>query len=194
EIQSGPEFFACQMCRTMDSMGTGYMMRSRDYEAVDGIPSMYPRLIFADYELWMRLILLSYKATTGENLFLYRVHNNTSLLTNGEQYQQAFEKYVHFIHGLMKTNSEIENTVQKYGHDFLMYFCESLSHRILKSPADTRKVKVDDFIEKCKGYAALLIPGQEFNPMDKKRIRLAKQLDATFIGRTAFQLYKKLKL
>lgn len=94
EVQYGHEFLASQMSRTMDSMGTGYMMRSGDYNSAGGIPIHYPNLIFADYELWTRLSLLSYKATTAENLFRYRVHKNTSILTNGEQYQQAFEQYI----------------------------------------------------------------------------------------------------
>lgn len=194
EVQYGHEFLACQMARTMDSVGTGYMMRSRDYDAVGGIPTHYPNLIFADYELWVKLSLLSYKATTADNLFRYRVHKSVSQLTNGEQYQQAFEIYIHFIDGLMKTNKMVNIVVKNYAYNFLMYFCESLSHRILKSSLDSRKVMVAEFIEKCKEYAALLIPGQEFNPLDKQRIRLAKQLDETFIGRTAFQLFKKLKL
>ena len=194
EKQSGHEFLACQMRRTMDSMGTGYMMRSKDYDSIGGIPAHYPNLIFADYELWLKLTLRSYKATTRESLFQYRVYNNTSLLTNAEQYQRAFGQYIHFIYGLVKENEAIAGTGKKYGYEFIMYFCESLSHRILKSPEGKDKTRVDDFIKKCTEYASLLIPGQEFNPLDKKRIKLAKQLDATYLGRAAFRLYKKLKL
>ena len=45
EVQSGYEFLACHMTQTMDSVGTGYMMRSKDYDELGGIPDL-PNLIF----------------------------------------------------------------------------------------------------------------------------------------------------
>jgi len=81
--------------------------------------------------------------------------------------------------------------VTRYGRDFLMYFCESLSHRILKTPVDKRSLKVKDFVEKCEAFAADLIPGQAFNPRDVFRIRIAMQLDQSAWGRGVFKIYKK---
>ncbi|MES1249586.1 MAG: glycosyltransferase family 2 protein, partial [Chitinophaga rupis] len=48
EVQQVHEFLACQMARTIDSTGTGYMMRSADYDRVGGMPADFPNLIFAD--------------------------------------------------------------------------------------------------------------------------------------------------
>jgi glycosyltransferase involved in cell wall biosynthesis len=192
EIQYGHEFLACQLARTMDSMGTGYMMRSKDYDELGGIPTDYPNLIFADYQLWVQLSLKNYKATTDKVCFSYRVHDSVSKLTNGEQYQVAFEKYVYFMAALTKENEQVKRVVDKYGYDMLMYFCESLSHRLLKTPLSSRKIKVDTFIAKCRSYAAVLIPGQEFEPGDKFRISLAGKLDSNLIGRSVFNIYKKL--
>lgn len=192
EIQSGQEFLACQMARTMDSMGTGYMMRSNDYDEVHGIPTDYPNLIFADYHLWVQLSLINYKATSPATCFKYRLHNSASKLTNGEEYRIAFEKYVHFMASLAAKNEKVKNVVEKYGHDMLMYFCESLSHRILKTPVQCRTIQVEEFIQKCKSYATILIPGQPFDPSDKFRIRIAAKLDSNAISRSIFNLYKKI--
>ena len=59
-----------------------------------------------------------------------------SKLTNGEQYQQAFEKYVQVIAELCKQDEEVNRVVERYGHHMLMYYCESLSHRLLKTPLE----------------------------------------------------------
>lgn len=191
EKQYGHEFLACQMARTMNSMGTGYMMRSAAYDRLGGIPQEYPNLIFADYELWLKLGMISYKATTSKFCFSYRVHKSASTLTNGDQYQQAFGQYINFLTRLRKEDKMIAEIADHYGHNFIMYFCESLSHRILKTPVNKRQVTVKDFVKKCEAYAAMLIPGQSFSPLEKKRISLAQQLDANAVGRVAFKLAKK---
>jgi len=192
EIQYGHEFLACQLARTMDSMGTGYMMRSKDYDRLGGIPADYPNLIFADYQLWLQLGLISYKATSGKICFSYRVHNSVSKLTNGENYQVAFEKYIRFIAALGKESEQVRLVTEKYGHDMLMYFCESLSHRLLKTAIASRKTKVSEFINRCKDLAQLLIPGQPFEPNKKFRINIAAQIDSNFLSRSAFYYFKKI--
>jgi glycosyltransferase involved in cell wall biosynthesis len=155
EIQYGHEFLACQLARTMDSMGTGYMMRSKDYDELGGIPTDYPNLIFADYQLWVQLSLKNYKATTDKVCFSYRVHDSVSKLTNGEQYQVAFEKYVYFMAALAKENEQVKRVLDKYGHDMLMYFCESLSHSLLKTPEN----KSGFVYQQMQGLCSIFNPG-----------------------------------
>ena len=177
EVQYADEFLACEFTHTLDSMGTGYMMRSKDFDAAGGMGLRYPKLIFADYALWVKLILLNYKATSALTTFSYRLHNNTSKLTNGDDYQQAFGEYVHFLAGLRKENEKIAAVLDRYGKQMLLYFCESLSHRLLKTPFAQRKITVMQYINKCRVYAKLLVPGQSFKPMLRPRIFLAVLLD-----------------
>ncbi len=177
EVQSADEFLACQFTKTLDSTGTGYMMRSKDFDAMGGMGLKYPKLIFADYALWVRLILLNYKATSPITAFSYRLHNSVSRLTNGEDYQQAFEQYAYFLADLRKVNAKIATVLDIFGKQMLLYFCESLSHRLLKTPVTQRKTRIAAYVNKCCQYAKLLIPGQSFRPMLKPRILLAALLD-----------------
>lgn len=191
EVQHGHEFLAFQFLKILDSTGTGYMMRSRDFDNLGGMPMDFPNLIFADYSLWVSLATAGYKATALAECFSYRLHDSTSKTTNGMAYQQAFSRYVQFLKEIMQKDARIKEVVNRYGRDFLMYFCESLSHRILKTPVDKRSLKVKDFVEKCEAFAADLIPGQAFNPRDVFRIRIAMQLDQSAWGRGVFKIYKK---
>jgi glycosyltransferase involved in cell wall biosynthesis len=192
EIQQAHEFLACQMCRTIDSTGTGYIMRSADYDRLGGIPVDYPNLILADYALWISLMLEGYKATTSKECFGYRVHDSVSRITNGMLYQQAFGKYVQFIKLQMANNESIREATHRYGKELLMYYCESLTHRLLKTPLADRSLKVADYIRLCESYAEDLIPGQSFKPMEKFRIRIASQLDQSAIGRNLFNVVRKI--
>lgn len=192
ETQYAHEFLACQMARTMESMGTGYMMRSRDYDDIGGMPSNYPNLIFADYELWIKLMLRGYKATTLRKCFSYRVHMSLSRTTNGALYQEAFGKYIYYLKELMQKDQNMQLVITRYGKQMLMYYCESLSHRLLKTPGKERSFKVAEFIRRCEWYAREIIPEQHFKPLERFRIRIAKQLDDFVLGRTLFNVFKKL--
>jgi glycosyltransferase involved in cell wall biosynthesis len=192
ETQYAHEFLASQMKRQMDSTGTGYMMRSVDFDALGGMPVEYPNLIFSDYQLWVNLIHKGYKATAQKKCFSYRLNQSVSRTTNGMAYQQAFCRYVEFILSLIQKDDLIKETVRLYGKDFLLYYCEALSHRILKTPNRQRTIKVSDFIATCELLAIRFIPGQDFKPLSEFRIWIAKQLDQSSLGRWIFQLYRKL--
>src|SRR5690348_15314094 len=51
EKQFAHEFLGAYMCRSIDSTGTGYMMRSVDYDNLGGMNTEYENLIFADFDL-----------------------------------------------------------------------------------------------------------------------------------------------
>ncbi|MBS1564705.1 MAG: glycosyltransferase, partial [Bacteroidetes bacterium] len=185
EKQYGHEFLACQLKATLDSTGTGYMMRSSDYDRLGGIPA-YPNLMYGDYELWVKLTLISYKATALEECFSYREHVSTSILTNGEVYQKAFLRYMEFLYKLSASDKLVREEVERYGLEYMYKICESLSHRLLKTKKENRQTSVKQFIAHCEDMAAKLLPGQSFTPMAVPRIKLAVQIDATAAGRAAF--------
>lgn len=193
EIQHAHEFLTAQFTLNIDSTGTGYMMRSKDYDQVGGISPAYPNLIYADFQLWVQLTLKSYKATSNKLCFKYRVHDSASRLTNGEQYQVAFEKYAHFISALCKSNEDVKSVVEAYGHKMLMQTLEGLSHRLLKTPMNLRKIKIKELVVKFNEYASDWIPGQQFKPLSKFRIWIAVVLDQNAVGRRIFNVYKGIK-
>jgi glycosyltransferase involved in cell wall biosynthesis len=192
EIQHAHEFLACQMNRTIDSTGTGYMMRSKDFDELRGMPGNYPNLIFSDYELWIKLSKRSYKATALKECFKYREHMSVSRATNGEQYEKAFEEYVKFMSSL-KMHADFEEVIARYGKTMLLYFCESLCHRVLKTPLSKRRVRVGDIVKKFHKYAKTLIPGQIFEPMKRPGIRYAVFLDQSPLTRNAFNIINRLR-
>jgi glycosyltransferase involved in cell wall biosynthesis len=192
EVQYGYEFLACQMMQTIESTGTGYMMRSKDYDEIDGMSVRFPNLIFADYHLWVQLASISYKATTPIGCFAYRIHESVSKITKGQDYITAFETYVYFLASL-RNKEGFKQVIERYGKSYLLEFCQSLSHRLLKTPRSKRTLTVKQFIVNCRNYAQLLIPNQEFDPLSKPLTRIAQQLDYNVLGRQAFAAYQKIK-
>lgn len=192
ERQKAAGFLSAQMMRVIDSTGTGYMMRSRDFDEIGGMPIQYPNLIFSDFHLWISLMMRGYKATSQSECFSYRIHQSVSRVTNGMAYQQAFFKYLDFLTLLAEQEQEIKNAIELHGKEFLLYYTEALAHRLLKTPIGQRSLKVSDLIAKCKLTASRFIPGQEFKPESKLKIRLAELLDES-VGRNLFQFFRKIK-
>jgi glycosyltransferase involved in cell wall biosynthesis len=192
EMQYAHEFLACHCRQIINNMGTGYMMRSSDYDKVGGIPTRYPGLLFADYELWIRLSQLSYKATSQELCFNYRIHQSVSRTTSGIPYQQAFLLYTGFLEEMVKKDANIAHTVRLYGNDLLLYYCESLSHRMMKTDPVKRSLNVSDFINKCREAAGRLGLSDVFTPEKVKRIKWAVQIDSNILTRWSFHTYKRM--
>lgn len=186
EVQTSDDFLKCHILQTLDSMGTGYMYRSKDYDTLGGIPADYPNLIFADYQLWIELTSISYKATSERVCFSYRLHNSVSKKTNGELYQIAFEKYVYFLNDLAQKDERIKKVLNELGHKFLMYYCKALSHRLLKTPLKLRTTKVLAYVKKYQDYAKMLIPNFPFSPHKQLGISAAIIIDQNAILRRAF--------
>jgi len=190
-VQDVSRFLNDQFLQILDSTGTGYMMRSADYDKIGGIPN-YPKLLFADYELWVRLTGLSFKATSTSITFKYRVHNSTSKLTNAIEYQSAFIRYCNFLNEYKEVNRDVNAIIKKNGYIFIDYYCTSLSHRLLQTPKAERSKTVNDFVQECITVSIKLLgSNNKFRPYRKLSILIAILIDNSRLGLYAFSLYKK---
>lgn len=191
EIERADEFLKNFLSNNIDVMGTGFMMRSKDYDNIGGIPN-YPNLLFADFELWIKLTALSYKATSPKECFSFRLHQSTTTVSPDIKFHLAFERFVCFLSGLKGKNEAFRKIIQDYGSYFLLFYCKGLSHRLLRTPTSVRgNLSVKVFIKKCKEYAAMLEVGNVFHPNRVLSIWLAKLIDSGSISRSIFLAFKK---
>jgi glycosyltransferase involved in cell wall biosynthesis len=192
ERQSPEEFLSFFLADNIDNMGTGYMMRSVDYEAIGGMPS-YPNLLFADFELWTRLSLGSYKATAFDECFAFRLHQSTTTTSADSKYHLAFGQFISYLERLVVEQPVMRESVERYGPAFLSTYCKGLAHRLLRTPLRKRNGKrVESLIADCQGYANRLFPRGDFHPYRLFSMRLARTIDRYWLSRRAFLLFKKI--
>lgn len=190
--QTIAEFATSIFTFTLDTMGTGYMMRSSDYDRAGGI-SLYPNLLFADHTLWFRLTAISYKATAPEECFSFRTHQSVSRVTNAVKYISAFYTFLDFLIPFRLTDEQIHAVINKYFSGYALYYCRSLSHRLLRTPASEREgITVSSFIGSCKAYVNILAPGNSFQPRKQFNIFIAEQIDNYPLFRKLFFLFKRI--
>lgn len=192
ERETTSEFLASVFQNKIDLFGTGYMMRSRDYDRLGGIPT-YPNLLFADFELWTELTRLNFKATTSQECFSYRLHQSTTKTSPDIKMQQAFARFIFYLKKIQDEDGKLRAAIQENVIRFLYQYCKGLSHRLMRTPLSKRQgLSVKKFIDDCKVYADLLVPGNNFNPDSIPSVRAAKFIDSNAVTRNLFLWFKKL--
>jgi glycosyltransferase involved in cell wall biosynthesis len=191
EKETGSDFLKSVLTNSIDIMGTGFMMRSRDYDALGGIPD-YPNLLFADFELWFRLTAKSVKITSPEQGFSFRIHQSTTSSSPDIKMQTAFDRFISYLVRIKDEDEACKRVILQNGVQFISFYCKGLSHRLLRTPRSKRgNLTVRSFTEKCKHYADLLVPGNNYNPTDVWSVWVAVILDSNPLGRFLFELFKK---
>lgn len=181
------------MQRSIDSMGTGYVMRSEDYNRLGGIPVKYPNLLFADFELWLLLASKGGMAVSPNTSFDFRVHKSTTGASDDKKMQKALEIFVKFLAEQKSLNNSVNTIVENNAVDFLLDKCQSLSHRMLRTPISVRRDNtVDSFIATTEQWAKALGVDGAYFPHKKLQIKIASIIDNNSILRSAFLLFKKL--
>ena len=193
EIETVKEFLGSICNNDISIMGTGFMMRSSDYDRLGGIP-MYPDLLFADFELWLELTRISYKATAAERTFSYRVHEqSTTSSSSYSKYAAGFKRLMMYFKKLKQSDSSVSDYITNNFTQFINYYCQGSAHKLLRIPVSKRDgVMVKDVLNSYKAFADELIPGNHYEPTKTFSIRIAKMIDSNFITRNLFLLFKKI--
>lgn len=174
-----------------DVMGTGFMMRGKDYDRIGGIPP-YPSLLFADFELWINLTKQSYLAVAAKECFAFRIHQSTTTSSSDAVMLKAFEQFVTFLERLGNEDKKLGNIISNKAAGLLNFYCQGLASRLLRTPKSNRNGQtVKGIILHFKLYAERLMPGNTFYPLNNKTTRLALYIDSNFITRNLFLVFKK---
>jgi hypothetical protein len=176
----------------IDSMGTGFMMRSKDYDSVGGIPPKYPNLLFADFELWINLARLSFAVSSPKECFAFRIHQSMTTTSSDLKLQKAFFIFTDYLASLKNLDAQLASTIQEHGVNFTQYYCKSFSHRMLRTSLESRNNQtVAGFIAECKRSADILSPGNDWEPSKTPGVKMARFIDSNSFTRNLFLLFKR---
>ena len=190
---NGSEFLDAFLTSSIDSMGTGYMMRSADYDAIGGIQSKYPNLLFADFELWTSLAAKKNVVISPNNCFAFRVHKSTTHSSSDYKIHKALHIFVEYLAKLKSSDKNMENVIQHHGSQFLLTYCAAYAHRLMRQSLKNRNgIKVDDFIKETKVMAKKLGVDSDYMPEKKSSLQLAKRIDNSKFLSFLFLLFKRM--
>lgn len=181
------------LTHSVDSMGTGYVMRSKDYDAAGGIPVQYPNLLFADFSLWLTMAAHGGMAVSQETAFAFRVHKSTTGTSQDAKLHAGLALYVEHLYSLKQENPDAAAIIDKYAAGLLLFYCKGFSHRLLRTSLQTRhNLTVDRFIGSTKKLASLLGVQEQYKPEAVISIWAAKLIDSNVVLRNFFLLFKRI--
>jgi glycosyltransferase involved in cell wall biosynthesis len=169
---------------------TGFMMLSELYDGVGGIPD-YPNLLYADTELWIKMILNSCLVVAPETCFEFRFHIENTSKSPGPGRLNAFERMVDFLSGLKGKNRDFASIIDENAENFLRNYAIGSCHKLLYVPKNNRGgVTMDKIVNSARRCAQKLIPGKRFEPNKFGGIVAAKAIDSNIITRNLFLFFK----
>ena len=124
ERETAAEYLRSRLNFDRDVFGTGYVMRSADYDRLGGIPS-FERLFFADDALWLILMRGSYKVNDPGSHFAVRIHpksESASLPSAWAAILKGLGQFNDFLGRYTEDDADAREVVQKLGPIFLLTY------------------------------------------------------------------------
>lgn len=191
ETQYPEEVLGNFMSSNTDVLGTGFMMRSEDYNNTGGIPQ-YPSLLFADFELWINLSRKGFLAVTQENTFAFRIHQSTTSTSSDLKMLEAFDCFIKYLEKLQHQDKKFLDVITDKINLLLNFYCRGLTSRLIRSSLKKRNgLLVKQVIKRFENYAIGFPASKKFNPFNNLTILLAYIIDSNFITRFLFLVFKK---
>src|SRR5688572_24520856 len=192
EVQFPGEAIHNFLCNKTDLMGTGFMMRSKDYDNIGGIPP-YPNLLFADMELWIELSRKSYLAVDKRECFAYRKHPAaTTSASTDAKFLESFELLVNYLSNLRINNPDLSEVISADSAHILKQYCQAITHKVLRTPKSRRQTPgVSDIIDQFREFGYKL-GNENFEPLDFGNIRMGRMIDDNNLLHALFLLFKRL--
>jgi glycosyltransferase involved in cell wall biosynthesis len=175
----------------IDVMATGYVFKSTDYDALGGIPTHYPNLIYADLQLWLDLTKKSYLAVDPSIQFSFRMHASITKTSKDKILLDAFVLFLDYLNGLKNASPALGQIIQENAQKFCESTTKSIAHRLLRTQKELRNgLSIDQMIAKITAKSIALDIAYE--PLKINSIRLARIIEASPILNDLFLLFKKL--
>ena len=124
EIETAAQYLKARFTFNRDNFGTGFVMRSADYDRVGGIPP-FERLSFADDALWLALVGSGSKACDPSEHFSVRVHpesESASLPALWRLILSGLASFTGFLNDFVQTDVESRKIYREYGPDFMLTY------------------------------------------------------------------------
>ena len=176
---------------SIDIMATGYVFRSKDYDAIGGIPTSYPNLIYADAQLWIELSKKSHLLIDPSIQFSFRIHSSVTKTSKDKILLDAFILFLDYLKGLKQESANFELIIQSNLTAFAESTTKAMAHRLLRTPKMNRQgLTIDKVANEIAGKCKQMeVP---YSPFKIKSIQIARFIETTPLLNELFLIFKKI--
>jgi glycosyltransferase involved in cell wall biosynthesis len=176
---------------SIDIMATGYVFKSKDYDAIGGIPTSYPNLIYADAQLWIELSKKGHLVVDPTIQFSFRIHSSVTKTSKDKILLDAFILFLDYLKGLKQEADNYKLAIQSNLTAFAESTTKAMAHRLLRTPKMNRQgLTIDkvtnEIAEKCMQMEV------SYAPFKIKSIQIARFIETTPLLNELFLLFKRI--
>lgn len=176
---------------SIDIMATGYVFRSKDYDAIGGIPTCYPNLLYADAQLWIELSKKGHLVVDPSIQFSFRIHSSVTKTSKDKILLEAFILFLDYLKGLKQESANFELTIQSNLTAFAESTTKAMAHRLLRTPKMNRQgLTIDkvtnEIAEKCMQMEV------SYAPFKIKSVQIARLIETTPLLNELFLIFKRI--
>ncbi len=176
---------------SIDIMATGYVFRSKDYDAIGGIPTSYPNLIYADAQLWIELTKKSHLVIDPSIQFSFRIHSSVTKTSKDKILLDAFILFLDYLKGLKQESANFELAIQSNLTAFAESTTKAMAHRLLRTPKMNRQgLTIDKVTNEIAGKCMQMEVA--YAPFKIKSIQIARFIETTPLLNELFLLFKRI--
>ena len=192
ERLSADLYLALSLEDKISVMATGYVFKSKDYDALGGIPTHYPNLIYADLQLWIELARISYLKVSPAFAFSFRIHASVTKTSKNRIILNALLVYLGYLKQLQRTHPSFDTALKNWGQAFVNNSTRALVHRLLKTEKKYRdQLSIQEIFNALE--PAVLDLGLVFLPKQIKGVQPAIWIDQFDLIHRLFLQFQQLR-
>ena len=181
EIETADQYLKARFTYQRDVFGTGYVMRSADYDRLGGIPQ-FEKLFFADDALWLSLLEGSYKASNPAQCFSVRIHpksESASLPSIWSPILRGLNQFTGFLAPYVDRNNEARLVAAEFGPAFFLKYHQNLLIFALIEAAQLRRKIDPDIVEQIRVSLAATAPDHAEDLCKSTKVALIQRLNSS---------------
>jgi glycosyltransferase involved in cell wall biosynthesis len=124
ERETAAQYLAARLTYQRDMYGTGYVIRSKDYDRLGGIPA-FEKLLFADDALWLLLMKNFWKAADPREALAVRIHaqsESASVPSIWPSLLLGLDQLSDFLECYLKDDEASQEVFRRFGPSFLLRY------------------------------------------------------------------------
>ena len=145
--ENAAQYLKARFTSDRDMFGTGYVVRSADYDRVGGIPP-FERLFYADDALWLSLLAGSSKVADPADHFSVRIHAASESASQPSAWSSnliGLNQFSEFLNAYLPNDAEARKVVAEYGDQFMLDRHRSIfMYALIEACQERRKINPDD--------------------------------------------------
>jgi glycosyltransferase involved in cell wall biosynthesis len=191
ERETAVEYLNARFAFQRDVFGTGLVMRSADYDRLDGLPT-FERLFFADDALWLSLLRGSCKLTEPTEHFAVRVHadsESASMPAAWSSILRGLNQFADFLKSYLEENQDVRSAVVGQEQFMLTYHRNIYIFALIGACQAGRKIEAE-VVGRIEASLAKNAPTFAGRLRGSPKVAIIEALNATPLRKTIPMLWQ----